>query len=409
MKPRLSANFFVILLTLIGFSSGYILGQSPWAPVAAFGASTSMPPSARETFAPFWETWNLVHARYFDQPVDDNALAEGAISGMLAALGDPNTRYLPPDAEAAARTAFDGEIEGIGATVESVDGNITIVAPMDGSPAQAAGLLPGDILRQANGVDLTGLDALDAALLVRGPAGTPVTLLVERDGRQFEVVITREVIKLDSVRSKLLNDRIGYIRISRFGTRTGEEVADALRTLLSKQPVGLIIDLRSNPGGALSTAIEVADQFLPEGPILIERFGDGRERVHNASGRGLAQELPLAVLIDEGSASASEVLAGAIRDRERGVLIGQTSFGKGTVQTWHTLSNHGGVRITIARWLTPDDVWVHGRGLQPDYFIPQPEGRPQSPSEDAQLQAAVDFLLGREIISFPPSGENSSG
>lgn len=405
MKSRLLNTFVVLFFTLLGFSSGYLFAQSPWAPLPVFGPAATTPEEAQETFAPFWEVWRLVHTRYFDQPVDDELLAEGAIDGMLAVLDDPNTRYLSPEDEAAARQSMAGEIQGIGAEVEEVDGEITIVAPIEGSPAEAAGLRPGDILREADGQELTGLDVFTAAQLVRGPAGTTVRLLIQRGDELFEVEIERDVIEIASVRSEMLEEGVAYLRLSRFGDRTPQELEDALRSLMAEDPTGLILDLRRNPGGGLDTAVDVADQFLAEGIVLVERFGNGRENVFESSDSGLAEEVPLVVLIDEGSASAAEVLAGAIRDRERGALIGQTTFGKGTVQTWQQLSNGGGVRITIARWLTPDEVWVHGDGLEPDYVVPLPQTEDTEELEDTQLQAAIDYLLGEPVTGTASESE----
>jgi carboxyl-terminal processing protease len=211
------------------------------------------------------------------------------------------------------------------------------------------------------------------------------------------------------VRSEIMDGNIAYLRLSRFGDKSGEELSEALTELMAANPRGLILDLRRNPGGALDTAVDIADEFLPEGIILRERFGNGNERRYESTDEGQAEDLPLVVLIDEGSASASEVLAGAIRDEGRGILIGQTTFGKGTVQTWQALSNGGGIRLTIARWLTPGETWVHKEGLEPDYFIPLPEFNPDVEFEDTQLQAAIDFLMGETIISVPPEVEESEG
>ena len=397
MRFRPLFTLLTIILLFAGFSAGYVLAQSPLAPVRLFDTAVPPPAATGEALAPFWEVWELVHTRYYEQPVDDVSLAEGAIDGMLAVLDDPHTRYLSPQDEAAMRERIDGEFQGIGAEVESVDGAITIVSPIAGSPAEAAGLQPGDILRQADGVDLTGMDVLDAVLLVRGPAGTAVSLLVERDGRSFTVEIVRDVVALNSVRSEMLDDGVAYLRLAQFGGRTAQEVEEALVNLMAQNPVGLILDLRRNPGGELDSVVTIADQFLPEGVVLAEQFGDGHVTTFKSEADGLAQEIPLVVLIDEGSASASEVLAGAIRDRGRGVLIGQTSFGKGTVQTWHGLSNNGGVRITVARWLTPADAWIHETGIEPDYLVALPEVTASAEFEDTQLQAAIDFLLGRPI------------
>jgi len=316
---------------------------------------------------------------------------------MLATLEDANTIYLSPQNEEVARQAFEGNLEGIGAEVASEEGAIVIVAPYEGSPAAVAGLRQGDILREADGVVLTGLDVGEAAALVRGPAGTIVHLLVERDGQILEFDVTRDVIDVPSVRGELFEDNIAYVRLSRFSNDTDEELSETLESLIAQNPTGLILDVRSNPGGSLSTAISVADQFLAEGPIMIERFGNGREKIFDADDEGLAQDIPLVILIDQGSASASEVLAGAVRDRGRGTLMGVTSFGKGTVQSWKELSNGGGVRITIARWITPDGTWVHKDGLEPDVNVTLPEEGSELFS-DSQLQAAIDYLLDLSVI-----------
>lgn len=404
MISRFTAGFTVALLMVFAFLGGYVLAQSPAAPLQVF-AGTAVSSSTNEQFTPFWEVWDLVHDRYLRQPVDDVALIEGAIDGMLATLDDPHTRYLSPQDQSAAQESMAGEFQGIGAEVEDVDGNITVVAPIDGSPAAAAGIQPGDILRQSDGVELTGMDVSEAAALVRGPAGTTVSLVIERDGELLNIDIVRDVIKLATVRGEILEEGIAYVRLSRFGNNTDEELADLLPDLMAENPSGLILDLRRNPGGALDTTVEIADQFLDEGLVLVERFGNGEERPFEASDDGLAENIPMVVLVDEGSASASEVLAGAIQDRGRGVLIGQVSFGKGTVQTWHTLSNDGGVRVTIAEWLTPEKGSINDVGLTPDYYIPLPETAEDGEFEDTQLQAAINFLQGETIISVPPEPE----
>lgn len=287
------------------------------------------------------------------------------------------------------------------------EGNLVIVSPFDGSPAAEAGLRPGDILRQANGVDLTGMSTVEAVEFVRGPKGTEVILLIERDGETFEVVIERDVIKIKSVQGEILEENLAYVRLSRFGLHTDEDLDEVLRELMAEEPDGLILDLRHNPGGGLDSVVDIADEFLPEGLVLVQEFGDGVDRKFESKVGGLAEETPLVVLIDEGSASASEVLAGAIRDRDRGVLIGQSSFGKGTVQSWQPLSNGGGLRLTISRWLTPEEIWVHEEGLSPDYRIELPEFDPDQEFEDTQLQAAIDYLLGDPVIESAPEAEES--
>lgn len=395
-------NLFAILFVFYSaalLAAGYWMGQSGW-PLAALGLATpALSAEDQETLAPFFETWNLINERYFDQPVDQEAAVQGAIEGMLATLGDPHTRYLPPDAEAAARSAMEGEMEGIGVLVEEVEGRITVVSPFEGSPAEQAGLQAGDVLLAADGVELAGLGLDAAASLIRGPAGTDVLLLIEREGETFEVSVTRDVFEVPSVRGEMLEEGVAYVRLSSFANRTAEELDAVLDELLAQEPKGLILDLRGNPGGGLEPAVDVADAFLNEGIVLVERFGSGEERVYRSTDGEVGEEIAMVVLIDKGSASASEVLAGALRDRGRAILIGETSYGKGTVQTWHALSNGGGVRITVARWLTPDGNWVSEAGLEPEELVPLPgEGEP---FEDTQLEAAIDYFTGVETTAQP--------
>lgn len=397
MNSRITVIIVSIVALFVGFNAGYLFGQSPAAPFRAF-PTAPLSQETGEAFEPFWEVYDLVQTRYFEQPLDDDVLAEGAINGLLAALDDPHTRYLSPQDEIAEREGFEGEIQGIGVEVTSKDGKITVVSPIEGSPAYEAGLRPGDILREAEDIDLTDMSIMEAAQLIRGPLGTTVSLLIERDGETFEVIIERDVIKIDSVRGEILDENIAYVRLSHFGTRTSQELADVLSDLLAQEPDGLILDLRRNPGGALDAVVDIADEFLPKSTVLIQQFADGIEREYNATDRGEAEEIPMVVLIDEGSASASEVLAGAIRDHDRGILIGQTTFGKGTVQTWQELSNGGGVRITFARWLTPDEHWVHEEGLEPDISVELPEVEDVEDFIDTQLRAAIDYLLGEQVI-----------
>jgi carboxyl-terminal processing protease len=409
MKSRLLLLLGIVFALFLAFNGGYVFGQSPIAPYRVFPASFPTG-DVGEVFAPFWETVNLVETRYYKQPIDQDALVEGAINGMLETLDDPHTIYLSPELETAQREEFEGdqEIQGIGAEVSQDGDNIVIVSPIDGSPAAAAGLRPGDILREANGVSLAGMSAAEAAAIVRGPQGTNVILLIERNGETFEVTVTRDVIKIKSVQGRMLDDNnLAYVRLSQFGLQTDEDLEAVLKDLMAQNPEGLILDLRLNPGGGLDTVVEIADQFLPDGLVLIQEFGDGVEREFKTGDGDLAEKIPMVVLIDEGSASASEVLAGAIHDRDRGTLIGHTSYGKGTVQSWQPLSNGGGLRLTISRWLTPNHTWVNEKGIEPDYRVDLPEFSPDQEFEDTQLQAAIDFLLGKPVIESAPLATDS--
>lgn len=382
-----------LLMALIFFGLGYMLGQSRLAPLNFIGPAADTPAEAREAFAPFWEVWQLVNNNHLNQPLDQELLAEGAINGMLETLEDPYTNYLPPSSQEAAEASFEGQIEGIGAEVQNIDGDITIISPYDGSPAAEAGLLPQDIIRLVDGVDITGFDILDAANLVRGPAGSDVSLTIERDGETFTIVVTRGVIDIASVRTEELENGLLLIRLSQFGERTAEELEEALQQLETGSIRGLVLDLRRNPGGSLTTVVDVADQFLAGGIIITEEYASGRVDQIEATEEGLALDIPMIVVVDEGSASAAEVLAGSLRDQERALLVGTPTFGKGTVQSWSNLRNGGGVRITVARWLTPAGTWVHETGLLPDIVVELPADATGNPLEDPQLGAAVEQLL----------------
>jgi carboxyl-terminal processing protease len=359
------------------------------------GGTAQPPEDAEQLFAPFWEAWDIIHRDYVDQPVDDVALMRGAIRGMMDALGDPHSSYMDPDEYLQANLPLDGEYEGIGAWVDSEGELLTIISAMPGSPAERAGLQPGDQVVAVDGEDVTSLDGSLVIRRVLGPAGTSVELTIRREGDVDPLVVSivRERITLPSVEGQMLEGGIGYVRLYTFAGQTGDDLRGELQSLLDEDPIGLILDLRGNGGGFLTTAVEVASQFIPEGTVLTERFGDGREQVYEAQRGGVATEIPLVVLIDGGTASASEIVAGAIQDHGRGALVGETSFGKGSVQNWVPLdTDEGAVRVTIARWYTPNDRQIHGVGLEPDYPVAAAE-TPTTLEEDPQLAKAVEVLL----------------
>lgn len=353
--------------------------------------------STEDLFAPFWETWNIIHEQYVDQPVDDVALMQGAISGMMDALGDPHSSYMDPNQFFQANIPMDGEYEGIGAWVDTDSEFLTIISPMPDSPAEEAGLEPGDEVIAIDGEDMTGIDGNVAIRKVLGPAGSEVVLTIRREGEPdpFDVTITREKISLPSIEVEFLEeDRIGYVQIYTFGTETIGELRNGLQELLEQDPAGLIIDLRNNGGGYLNTAVQVASEFLDNKVILYEDYGGDQEiKSFTSSKNGLATEIPLVVLVNEGSASASEIVAGAIQDYQRGPLVGATTFGKGSVQNWIELMNdQGAVRITIARWLTPEKRQISEIGLTPQYQVEYTEEDLEN-EQDPQLDKAIEVLL----------------
>jgi len=327
---------------------------------------TNTPKELQEIFVPFWEAWSYIHAP------DDQTLMQGAISGMMDALGDQHSSYMNPDQFRQANIPMEGDYEGIGAWVDPTQEYLTVVSPMPGSPAEAAGLLPGDEVIAVDGDDMTGIDGNLVIRRVLGPAGSKVLLTIRREGVDdlFDVEITRSRIFIPSVEHSMLDNNLAYVKVMTFSDDTTEELRTGLEELLAQNPDGLILDLRNNGGGFLITAIEVASEFISEGIIIYEEYGDGSRKTFEAIEGGLATEIPLVVLINEGTASASEIVSGAIQDYGRAALVGNISFGKGSVQNWIPLENEGGaIRVTIARWLTPNERQIHEIGLTPDYLL----------------------------------------
>ncbi len=349
-----------------------------------------------ELFSPFWESWDLLHAYYVDQPLDDDAMLEGAIRGMISALGDPHTRYANPEEYKDEVESSAGEYQGIGAYVDVTGDYVKISSTMPGSPAEEAGLRTGDLVIAVNGKDVTGIDPNVVLLDIRGPEGTTVKLTIRRgDEDPFDVDVERRRIETASVEGEMLDGNIAYIAMSQFGDKTTQELRDMLDKLMKNDPAGLIFDLRGNGGGWLTTAVDTASEFLPSGTlVLIEKEGDGTEtkyRTHRRGGRAL--DVPMVVLINEGSASASEIVTGALRCADRATVIGKTSYGKGSVQIQPELSNGGAVSVTIARWYLPDNTLIHGIGIAPDIEVDYTEEDYEN-GVDPQLDAAVEFLLG---------------
>jgi carboxyl-terminal processing protease len=356
------------------------------------------PEDLAELFVPFWQSWALVHDQYVEQPVDDENLMRGAIDGMLEALGDPHTSYMDPEQYEMLNTQLQGEesYEGIGAWVDTSSDYLTIISPIPNSPAEAAGLRTGDKIIALDGEDMTGVDGEVVRKQVLGPAGSTLRLTILREGSEpFDVTITRASIDIPSVDGKMLDEGIAYVRIFVFSDDATTQLRDNLKELLAQNPAGLILDLRGNGGGFLETSVDVASEFINDGVIVYEEYGDGERRTFEARKGGVATDIKMVVLINEGSASASEIVAGAIQDQDRGLLIGTTSFGKGSVQIPTTLDNdQGAVRITVARWLTPNSRTIHEVGLTPDVQVEFTE-EDFSAGNDPQLDKAIEILLSQ--------------
>ncbi len=397
----------LLILAIVGgaFAGGFALGYVAHRAGTAAVAPTSAPPtvgpgtptpteSPQDLWHPFWQAWELLH-KYYVRPLDDKKLVQGAIRGMYAATGDPHTSYMSPEEYEQANIALEGEYEGIGAWVDTSGDYVTIVSPMKGSPAEKAGLQPGDKIIAVDGQDVTGINPDLVVKKVLGPAGTKVRLTIKRDDQKpFDVVITRAKIKIPSVEGKMRDDGVAYVQLSTFGERTSEELRSTLKKLMAKHPKGLILDLRNNGGGYLSTAIDVASEFLPKGKVVLyEEYKDGTRRAYKSEGNGLATNIPMVILVNEGTASASEIVSGAMQDYGRALLVGVTTYGKGSVQNWIPLDdNAGAVRITIALWLTPKGRQISGKGLKPDVEVKLTKEDIKA-KRDPQLDKAVELIL----------------
>lgn len=414
MNKTLKTILIVLVVMVVGlgsFAGGFVTGHMlPFGNVFnpddtnVFVPSTSSPEQQSATpeemqalFAPFWEAWNLVHENYVDQPVDDVALMRGAISGMMEALGDQHSSYMNPEDYEQANSSLEGEYEGIGAYVDTTTDYLTITSPIPGSPAEEAGLLPGDQVVAIDGEDMTGIDAELVRLRVLGPAGSTVHLTVFREGEDglLEFDIVRAKITIASATGEMLDNDIAYIQVTTFGSKTMPELEAALKDLMAQNPKGIILDLRNNGGGYLQTAVEVTSQFVDEGVALYEQYGDGRRTTYDVMPGGMATDptIPMVVLINEGSASASEIVAGALQDLGRAKLVGTVSYGKGSVQNWIPLSgDNGAVRVTIAKWLTPNEKTIHEIGLTPDYPV-ELTAEDREADRDPQLDEAIKILM----------------
>jgi len=348
----------------------------------------------------FYDAWELIADEYDGALPPADELIQAAIAGSLESLGDDYTRYVSPEVAERTRQDMGGAVEGIGAMVqENDDGLFEIVRPIDGQPADLAGLLPGDVLIEVDGQSVLESSFDEVILMVRGPAGTTVNLTILREGEpeplQFSIVRARfevAVVEYEMLPAEMTGGAaIGYIRLTEFGATAEAKLLEALAAVLAEQPAGLVFDLRDNPGGYLDQSVAVADAFLPAGVALFERNIRGLDQTFTTDDGDAAEEIPLVVLVNAGSASASEIVAGAIQDRGRAVLVGETTFGKGSVQQIHTLADGGELRITIARWYTPDNHTIQGEGITPDIVVETPADL--GGAEDAQLMRAIEFLL----------------
>lgn len=430
---------FAVSMVLVAILAGSALFMSGYSVGRDEGRSPGSSISDRDAWQPFWDVYDAVTTRYPLQKLDRTTLIEGAIRGMVEAIGDPYSTYLSPADYVGTLNDISGQFEGIGAEIGSVDnaGNtsdcakfgpdchLVIVNPIEGSPAEAAGLKPGDIIATVDGASLDGLTPDAARNLVRGPAGTQVTLHIQRYAtaaagaspvpgaspapgaslaprqllQEFDVTLTRAKIQRREVTTRdLANGTVGYIRLSGFSDEGAKEVQAALTTDVGKGIKKIVFDLRGNPGGFVTDAQAIASDFIASGPVFWREDAHGVQTETDAKGGGVATDprIQVVVLIDRGSASAAEIVAGALQDRGRAKLIGETSFGKGTVQEWLELGPLGGVKLTVEKWLTPNKRWIHKIGLTPDVAVTVPSNTPAG--SDPVLDKALEVLAGSAAL-----------
>lgn len=403
---KLRKYFLIIIVVVILFGSGYYLGYSSYsADLKNFPKVTisrGLPLNKTNLdFSLFWKVWDDLSNKYYDsEKINSSAMIYGAIEGMVRAVGDPYTVFLPPNENKVVNEDLSGSFEGVGIQIGFKGTQLAVVTPLPGSPAEKAGIKPGDyiigITDKAKNIErgTVGISLPEAVEIIRGKSGTEVTLTLLRDGEGEPLTKTLKRQKID-VPTIILSyvgegQSIAYLRLLKFGSETDSEWQKAVREIIAKKEVkGMVLDLRSNPGGYMQGAIDIASDFLKLGNVVVvEERGDKTKTEFKVEKIGLLQNLPTVVLINEGSASASEILAGALRDNKKIKLIGEKSFGKGTIQEPEELEGGSGIHITIAKWLTPSGYWVNEKGLDPDVTI---EDNLET-TEDEQLQEAIKTL-----------------
>ncbi len=390
----------ISLLVLGGtFFVGYSVGLESAQPISVIEVIGKNPQGSADTkavdFSLFWDVWSRIEEKYVDQSkINREKLVFGAISGMVRALGDPYTEFFPPQETKQFQEDIKGAFGGIGAEIGIRKGVLTIISPLKDSPAERAGLHAGDKVLGIDGVGTADLSLNEAVGKIRGEVGTKVVLTVLRDekgDKPFDVTVIRDIIKIPIVRTEKKQDGVFVIHLYHFTENSGVEFRNAIQEFAASGSQKLVLDLRNNPGGYLDMAVEIASWFLGPGDIVArEKFADGTEELYRSRGYRILDRVPTIILVNEGSASASEILAGALRDNKAMKLVGRTTFGKGSVQELINLEQNSSVKITIAKWLTPNGTEINEVGLTPDVLVEIPT-EPEE-GKDYDLEAAIEIL-----------------
>ncbi|MCR4263365.1 MAG: S41 family peptidase [Candidatus Roizmanbacteria bacterium] len=411
----------IVAFSLLSGGGGYWLGTHEvdvswegYTPHAAV-INTTAPENQAVDFSLFWEVWDRLEQHYIDEEqIDPEKMVYGAIKGMTASLDDPYTVFLPPEDNLKAREDLEGEFTGIGAQLGMKDERIVVIAPLKGMPAEAAGVQAGDFVISVDGVDTFGWTVPEAVEKIRGPKGEKITLSLFREGQDapFDVEIIRDTIEVPTVETEYADtvaqgtteqepanfkDGIAIIRLHQFGEKTNRQWDEAVNEIIKTCNAGtvacegVILDVRNNPGGFLDGSVYVASEFLKDGLVVTQEHSSGQSMDYTVNRQGKLLTQPLAVLINKGSASASEIVAGALKVRGRATIVGETSFGKGSVQERIELPHNAGLHVTTAKWILPDGSWINKVGVTPDVEVTDD---PNTADVDEQLDKAIEVLKG---------------
>ncbi|HEY1074766.1 MAG TPA: S41 family peptidase [Patescibacteria group bacterium] len=380
----------LVVAFLLIFGSGYQLGQRKAVSTGVSAGVQNQDKGKPEKvdFGLFWDAWKVVNDKYVKAP-DDQERVYGAIAGMVAGLGDPFSVFMKPSDSTRFSEDISGNFEGIGAELVQKEGYITVVAPLDDSPAQKAGLLAGDIILKIDKTDVPA-SLEDAVAKIRGKKGTTVTLTVAREGKQRDISITRDQVEVKSV-SYSLHNTTAVIKINQFNANTTSLLDEALAKMKQDNATSLVVDLRNNPGGLLNVAVDITSRFIEPGVVVIERDRDKKEEALSTTPVSSRISLPMVILANKGSASASEIFSGALQDAGRAKVVGETTFGKGSVQSVEQLKDGSAIRITIAEWLTPKKREINKQGIKPDVEVKMTE-EDVAAKRDPQLDKAFELL-----------------
>ena len=397
--------YFVIALLAGGFYGGFVYGskkeilplskQSSADGGTVKNADKPLPDHLAKdaNFDLFWDVWGRVKENYYKKDTPDTKLFYGAVAGIVSSLDDPYSIFLNPEKAKEFNESLSGSFDGIGAELGMKKNQLLIIATLPEMPAEKAGLRAGDKILSVDDKTTTSMSIDEAVTKIRGKRGTKVTLTIYRDGepRERDIEITRDQIVIQSVKWEMKDDGIGYIRITHFTQDTAKKFKDAVQALLAKNMKRLILDVRSDPGGYLDAAVDVAGYWIDGKTVVIERYADGTQDEYKGRSTPLLENIPTAVLIDRGSASASEIVAGALQDEEKAVLIGEQSFGKGSVQDVQRLADGSELKLTIAHWFTPKGRTIQDEGIKPDISVEMTE-QDYKDKKDPQLQRAMEEL-----------------